>query len=122
MDDNTTIKLLGAVRVGVGAALVAAPGFAGRIWVGPNADGPGTKVFARAIGARDVLLGLRTFAALRDGESPARWLQLGFAADAADAAATLVAFKSLTPARRLAMPLIAGAVGFLGYTAASKLD
>ena len=122
MDDNTTIKLLGALRLGVGAALVAAPAFAGRIWVGPDADGPGTKVFARAIGARDVLLGLRTLTALRDGESPARWLQLGFAADAADAVATALAFRNLTPARRVAMPLIAGGVGALGYAAATKLE
>jgi hypothetical protein len=69
-----------------------------------------------------MVLGARTLAAVR-AEGPSRhWLKLGFAADAADAAATALAFKSLSPARRVAMPLIAGAVAAAGYTAAKTLD
>src|SRR5690606_9503083 len=41
---------LGVIRAGVGAALMAAPAWAGRVWVGPGADGPGSLVFARAVG------------------------------------------------------------------------
>lgn len=113
---------VGALRFGIGSALVIAPKFAGRIWIGDTAGGKGIDVFARAIGARDVVLGAQTLAAVR-GESPSRhWLKLGFAADAADAAATVVAFRSLSGARRVAMPLIAGAVAAVGYTAANQLD
>jgi hypothetical protein len=113
---------VGAIRLGIGAALVAAPKFAGGIWIGENAGGKGIDVFARAIGARDVVLGARTLAAVRS-EQPARhFLKLGFAADAADAVATAMAFKSLSKSRSLTMPLIAGAVAAAGYVAANELD
>ncbi|HVF33581.1 MAG TPA: hypothetical protein VM933_11150 [Acidimicrobiales bacterium] len=113
---------VGALRLGIGSALVVAPKFAGGVWIGENAGGKGIDVFARAIGARDVVLGARTLAAVR-GEAPARhWLKLGFAADAADAVATVLAFRSLTGIRRIVMPLIAGAVAAVGYTAANQLD
>lgn len=117
MDDTLRAQLLGGIRLGIGAGLLAAPGFAGRIWVGPDADGPGTKVFARAVGARDVLLGLRILKATRDGESINEWVRLGFLADVADSTATVIAARHLTTARRIAMPLIAGAVGAVGYAA-----
>jgi hypothetical protein len=122
MNAQKLALFVGALRLGIGSALVVAPKFAGGIWVGENAGGKGIDVFARAIGARDVVLGARTLAAVR-GEQPSKhFLKLGFAADAADAVATALAFKSLSPARRLTMPLIAGAVAAVGYTAANQLD
>ena len=105
---------LGVIRLGVGAALVAAPGWAGRIWVGPGADGPGSKVFARALGARDVALGVRILRGVQRREPVRHWVEAGFVADLADVAAAMVAARHLTPARRIAMPLIAGAVGVGG--------
>jgi len=50
------------------------------------------------------------------------WLQLGAAADVADAAATVVAWRSLSPSRRVVMPLVAAAVGFVGWTVANTID
>jgi hypothetical protein len=122
MDDRDKARLFGSIRVGVGGALLVAPGWAGRIWVGPDADGPGAKVFARAIGARDVLLGLRTLEAVNSKSEARHWLTAGYAADAADVAATVLAWRNLTPARRVAMPLIAAAVGAIGYIASQTLD
>ena len=122
MDDRQKALLFGSIRLGVGTALVAAPGFAGRIWVGPDADGPGAKVFARAIGARDALLGFRTLQAVRSKAAARNLIQTGFAADAADVAATLIAWRQLTPGRRIAMPIIAAAVGALGYGVANAFD
>src|SRR3954447_14832490 len=98
MDAKQKALVFGAIRVCVGAGLVAAPGFAGRVWVGPDADGPGAKVFARAIGARDLLLGARTITAVRGEREAKHWIASGWAADAADALATLVAWRNLTPA------------------------
>ena len=112
----------GGIRLGIGAGLLAAPGFAGRVWVGTDAGSPGTMVFARAIGARDALLGAKVLSALQNGDPVKRWLQLGFIADGADAVATAIAAKHLTRGRRIAMPLIAGAVGVVGYMAAAALD
>jgi hypothetical protein len=122
MDTKQQGLAAGAIRLGVGAALVAAPGWAGRIWVGPGADGAGSKVFARAVGARDLALGARILQASRNGGEAAEWLKSGYIADIADAVATVIAFRHLTKARRIAMPLIAGAVGVLGYLAASGGD
>ncbi|HVM09669.1 MAG TPA: hypothetical protein VM345_14470 [Acidimicrobiales bacterium] len=118
--DRTT--LLGAIRLGVGAALVVAPGFAGRIWVGENADGRGTRVFARALGARDLVLGARILQTRADKKEAVDFVKTGVISDVADVVATIVAFRHLSPARRLAMPLIAGAVGALGYAAAQAAE
>jgi hypothetical protein len=92
------------------------------VWVGPGADGPGSKVFARALGARDVLLGLRTLEAVRNEREARHWLVSGYAADAADVAATVIAWRNLTRGRRIAMPVIAAVVGALGYIAARTID
>src|SRR4051812_34211357 len=117
MDQKQQALVLGGIRLGVGAALVVAPGWAGRIWVGPGADGPGSKVFARAVGARDVALGLRILQSASNDDSPGPWLRAGFVADIADAAATALASRNLSTARKVLMPLIAGGVGALGFAA-----
>jgi len=113
---------VGVIRLGVGLSLVVAPAWAGRVWVGPGADGPGSRVFARAIGARDVVLGMSILMGVRGRKATAQLVQLGFAADAADAVATILAARNLTPTRRIAMPLIALGVGALGYLASSDVD
>jgi hypothetical protein len=102
---------VGTIRAGVGTALVIAPKWAGRMWVGPGADGPGSAVFARAVGARDVVLGASTLAAVGSGRDTAQMLRLGAMADFADAAATVIAAPHLDVRRRVAMPLIAAGVG-----------
>ena len=122
MDDNDKARLVGSLRLGIGAALLVAPGRAGKIWVGPGADDRGAQVFARALGARDAVLGLKTLSELGQKKEMKHWLQLGAAADAADAAATVVAWRALSPGRRIVMPLVAAAVGFVGWTVASTID
>lgn len=107
---------LGVVRTGVGVALMVAPGWAGRIWVGPGADGPGSKVFARALGARDVALGVQILRGLSRGEVVRHWILAGFVADAADVTASVIASRNMTPARRVLVPLVASAVGALGVS------
>ncbi|MDQ2677212.1 MAG: hypothetical protein M3Y51_00605 [Actinomycetota bacterium] len=121
MDTRVVGTVMGVVRTGVGASLVVAPAWAGRIWVGDDADGPGTKVFARALGARDVALGAGILAASAGGRSEqiAHLVQLGAIADAADVAATLVAWRNLEGSRRVVMPLVALGVGLAGVAAAT---
>lgn len=111
---------LGVVRLGVGAALVMAPRWAGRIWVGPGADGPGALVFARAVGARDVALGVRIISGALGGESVRRWVEAGFISDGADVVATMIAARHLTPVRRAAMPLLAAVVGAAGVASTRR--
>ena len=119
---RTEAQVLGALRTLVGASLVVAPAFAGRVWVGEHAQGPGTRVFARAIGARDVALGLRTLQIARAGRMPREQVVLGAASDVMDMVATLIAVRQLTPARRVAMPAIAGAVAMAGGLVARSAE
>jgi len=106
MDHRHAARLLAVGRMGAGALLLVAPGRAGGAWAGPEASRPATKLFIRALGIRDLALGVGLFRALDAGDPQARtWLDWGAASDAVDAAATLLAFGSL-PAR--------GRLGILG--------
>jgi hypothetical protein len=124
MEQRTILGALGGIRTGIGAALVVAPAFAGRIWVGEDAGGHGTRVFARALGARDVVLGGSLLAALRgnDERAAARLARSGVLADAADVVATVIAARNLQGSRRWMMPLIAGAVACGGALVWSVAD
>lgn len=122
MDTRQLAKYLAYARLGIGAALTLAPGAAGRIWVGEHGDGAGARVFARAIGARDVLLGARALASQNEGGSSLKkWTQYEAGVDLSDAIATLLAAKHLTPGRRVAMPLIAASYAALNLKVASQL-
>ena len=111
---------LGAIRVGVGVALVVAPRWAGRLWVGPGADGPGSLVFARALGARDVALGLRILEAVQNGRPTRPWVTAGFVADGADLVASMLAGRHLSGPRRTLIPMAAGLVGAAGVWSARQ--
>lgn len=117
MDATQLTQAIGGVRAGVGAALVLMPGVSGRIWIGPGAGDGGAKVLARAVGARDVVLGVRTLEAAGDGDRAALWLHLGYLASAADVAGAVLGWRNLSPVRRVLVPVAAGAVGVAGYQA-----
>ncbi|HJZ25265.1 MAG TPA: hypothetical protein VJ370_03220, partial [Streptosporangiaceae bacterium] len=53
-----------AGRVALGVTALAWPAVPARPWVGPAADGVAARVFGRALGARDLALGLGALAAL----------------------------------------------------------
>ena len=52
-------------RIGVGVVAFAAPALVSRSWVGGAGGGPSGRVLGRALGGRDLALGLGTLAALR---------------------------------------------------------
>ena len=56
--------LVAAGRVGIGAAMLAAPARFGRPWLGAPAETGGGGVAVRALGARDLALGALTAASL----------------------------------------------------------
>ena len=88
-----------AGRVALGVTALAWPALPARPWVGGSADDVATRVFGRALGARDLALGLGALAALRGPAGqpgPARaWLAAGALADALDVAASLLAWREL---------------------------
>lgn len=110
-------RLIAAGRVLIGSALLVAPKQAARGWLGDTAEDPATQTAVRAFGARDIALGLGVLLAIRRGRSPRGWVEAGILADAADAAATLIAWKHLPRFGRAATLVVAsGAAAISTYT------
>jgi hypothetical protein len=105
VDHRQLLRTIAAGRVVVGVALVALPGTAAGTWIGPVAKDPAAKVMTRAMGARDLAIGLGTLHALQEGASARTWSLAGAASDAVDAAATVLAIRHL--GLRRAVPLLA---------------
>src|SRR5262245_59471448 len=90
MGTRAAIGLLQGGRAAIGAALLAAPVAAGEPWVGEVAESPGGQVALRALGARDLVLGLGAVRAARrrDGASVAAWCTALELCDVVDGVAT----------------------------------
>lgn len=101
-------------RVAIGVAALALPVVPARPWVGAAADDLAARVFGRALGARDLALGLGALAALLgdDGSAPA-WVAAGALSDALDVAASLASWRELPRAGRW---LVAGSAGGAALT------
>jgi hypothetical protein len=93
----------------VGAALVLAPGLVGSRWIGDDATRPAVKVFARALGVRDVALGLGIAVALDRGAPARGWLEAAALSDAVDLIATQIAGDAIPAGGRRVLSLVAGA-------------
>ena len=79
----------GLSRVAFGIVAATVPQKIGETWVGEDASRPSNRTIFRAMGFRDVALGLgATEAALRDEAGP--WLAVSLLADVGDVAATLL--------------------------------
>lgn len=103
--------VLAGLRAGLGVVALVTPGVVGRPWIGDDADGDGARVFARALGGRDLALGLGALLAARHGGPVRGWIEAGALADLADTGATLTAFTRLPRKSRYAiLALTLGAV------------
>ena len=111
-------RFTAACRIAIGSGFVAHPGLAMRPWLGRDAGRPAVRLLARALGARDLVLGVGTLAALEDRPSLRRWLRAALVADAADFLVTLLERRHLpSGGRELVLAIAAGAVA-LGAVAA----
>ena len=88
------VQPLAWARIGLGVVAFLAPTLPSRPWVGGDADRPSAKTLARALGARDVALGLGTLLAQRHGSPVRGWLEASAVADAGDVVATLINWRS----------------------------
>jgi hypothetical protein len=95
-------------RIVVGTALVAAPGLAARVWVGDDADSAGAKVLARALGVRDLALGLGVLLAMKNDAPVRGWLEGAALADVVDFGATMAAGSGIPQASRAGVLAVAG--------------
>jgi len=109
-------------RMGFGVAFMLAPAWAGRLWIGPEAGRPGTKLFIRALGARDFALGLGTMLAMRHNRPTRGWLEASGLADFADLVVTIVARDEVPAASRVAVYAIAGPSAALCGLTAARVD
>jgi hypothetical protein len=82
-------------RVGLGAAALLAPRPLLAPWLGASVPRTTAKVTGRALGGRDLALGAGTAWTLTHGGDARPWILAGGAADAVDAAATLLAGRRL---------------------------
>lgn len=124
-----------AARVAIGVAALAWPAVPSRPWVGTGTGSTGadgtdgdlpSRVFGRALGGRDLALGLGTLAALRQAESesgspderrPASaWVAAGALSDALDVATSLVSWRELP---RVTRWLVVGSAAGAAITGAA---
>jgi hypothetical protein len=111
MDSESLARGLAMNRISFGAGLVLAPSLYGRVWIGSGAKDGRAQVLARALGARDFVLGAGGLQALRAGdrERARRWFAAQGVTDAVDLVATLLAGSDLPrPARAFATVMAAG--------------
>ena len=127
---STTVPLLlrhGAVavaagRVALGLTALAWPSVPARPWVGAAADDLAAQVFGRALGARDVALGLGALTALQrpaaEPGSAAAWVAAGALSDALDVATSLASWHELPRVTRWLVAASAGGAALVGAAAA----
>lgn len=103
-------RTLAFSRMGFGLAMLVTPRLLARLWIGGSGRSPAVNVLTRALGIRDVALGLGLLRSTELGHDDNSWLVLGAVSDAVDALATLAAFPHLPRLRRwIIMASAAGA-------------
>jgi hypothetical protein len=110
-----------AGRVAIGLTALAWPVVPARPWVGATADDLSARVFGRALGARDLALGLGALTALRPAAAPgqaAAWVAAGALSDALDVAASLASWQELPRITRWLVAASAGGAALTGVAAA----
>ena len=112
--------MLGFSRVAFGGAFMVLPGLLGRVWAGSDARRPGVKAITRALGIRDLLLGVGALRAVSADEPTRQWLTFGAISDGVDATATLLAYRHVPRSTRRGLVAGAGAAAGLGVWLASR--
>lgn len=118
-------QTVAAGRVALGVAALAWPSIPARPWVGAAADDLAARVFGRALGARDLALGLGALAALQrpaaEPGSASAWIAAGALSDALDVVASLSAWPELPRGSRWLVAASAGGAALAGAAGALAL-
>jgi hypothetical protein len=111
-----------AGRVLIGVTVLAWPSVPARPWVGASADDLAVRVLGRALGGRDVALGLGALTALaRPAAQPgsaSAWVAAGALSDALDVAASLSSWRELPRITRWLVVASAGGAALTGAAGA----
>jgi hypothetical protein len=117
--------LAGSISFGrllFGIAFIAQPKLMERAWIGRQARVPGAQVLARAVGARDLAVGLGGVQAVaRDDGSAAPWLGAAAICDAVDFGATLAAGRRIPKQPRAGVLVIASVFCLLSALSGAAL-
>jgi hypothetical protein len=109
-------------RIAVGAAMLVAPGLAGKGWIGGDALRPAVKVIIRGFGARDLALGLGVVIALDRGAPVRGWLEGSALADVGDFVATLLGGGSIPGVARKGIAALAAGSALTAIGLSRALD
>ena len=112
-------RALAWVRIGIGVSAIVAPELPARPWVG-RSDAATVKTLGRALGGRDVALGLGVLVADATRQPERAWVLAGALADALDVLATSLTFGELPRFGRWLVVAAAG-TGAVGGVAAAAL-
>jgi hypothetical protein len=111
--------LISLGRLFFGVAFIAQPNLMERAWIGKQARLPGAQLLTRAVGARDLALGLGGLQALTRNDGSARpWLAAAAVCDAVDFGATWTAGRGIPRQARTGVLAIAGVFSLLSAIAA----
>jgi hypothetical protein len=121
---------LAGARAALGVVALTSPALVGRPWVGTAAEGAPGRVLARALGGRDLALGIGALTALQrfplagtgqPGSAAGLWVAMGAMADSADLLATVMAWDQLPATGRWLVAASAGGAAVAGAAAAWSL-
>jgi len=122
-DPRRLAQLVAIGRIAIGCTAVAAPTLMTRPWIGRAAASPDARLLARAMGGRDLALGIGTLRALgAEGAEARPWVALAGMADAVDACVTLRAFRRLPSPGRWAVLAATLGAAVVSFRVAAALD
>jgi hypothetical protein len=113
--------VLAAARVGVGLTALVAPNLVTRPWIGDQAGGLAAAVLGRALGGRDIALGLGLLMSARRQRPLRGWVEAGALADLVDTATTAWVFGRLPQRGRLLVLATASTAGVAGALVARRV-
>lgn len=117
---RTRAALISLGRTLIGATFVARPKLLEEAWIGRQARLPGAQVLGRAVGARDLTLGLGGLQAVaRDEGSVRPWLAAAAVCDTVDFGATYAAGRRIPRRARNGVLAIAGVFSLLSALTAA---
>lgn len=110
MDARDRLRWYARVRTGLGAATIALPRAVAPLWIGREAAREhGALLVTRALGGRDLVLGVGIENALNRGASARGWLLGGMLADGVDVLAGVTGGRDLPVSVRAGVAISAGA-------------
>lgn len=102
------VRVLAAIRIGIGASLLLAPRATGRLLFFDMPGNPSLTYVARLFAVRNLVLAATLFGL--GGEPRERWLRIGAACDVTDAASGLAAARRREISRPTAFLVVGVAV------------